>query len=333
MNSSELPRPLRGIVVPVVTPLLSPNRLDCEGLERVVDRLLRGGVHGLFVLGSTGEGPSLPAAIREQVIARTCRLAEGRVPVLVGVSDTCLEESLRWARLASEHGAAGVVLAPPYYLAASQSELRDYVGRLVEQAPLPVFLYNAPSFTKLSFEPETVRALADLPQVAGLKDSSGDRIYFHRVRYLLQGRDDFSLLVGPEELLADLLLWGGHGGVSGGAHIWPELYTGLYDAATAKDLGRVRRLHDLLMYVNTEIYYVSREPSSVFKAIKCCLSLLGVCGDVMAPPLLPFGAAEREKLKQRMEEMNRRLEQEASVGTAAPAAHSGGPAGGNFQGR
>jgi 4-hydroxy-tetrahydrodipicolinate synthase len=314
-----LPRPLKGIVVPVVTPLLECGELDVEGFERVIARLLEGGVHGLFLLGSTGEGPSLPPATREQVIRLGCAQAAGRVPVLVGISDTCVAESLRLARFAGERGASGVVLAPPYYLAASQTELYHYARRVAAEVPLPVFLYNAPSFTKVWFEPETVRRLAEEPNIAGLKDSGGDRIYFHQVRFLLGSRKDFSLLVGPEELLADLLLWGGHGGVSGGAHLWPQLYTGLYQAAVEKDMERVQRLHSLLMYVNTRIYRISPTPCSVFKAIKCGLSLMGVCGDAMAPPLEPFTPEERAVLKERMREMDRRLMEEAAWLAAAPA--------------
>ncbi|MGQ9635736.1 MAG: dihydrodipicolinate synthase family protein [Bryobacteraceae bacterium] len=307
-----LPKPLGGIIVPVVTPLSESGDLDIEGLQRVVVRLLDGSVHGLFVLGSTGEGPSLPPVVREKVIALACAQAAGRVPVLAGISDTCMAESLRLARLAADRGASALVLAPPHYLAVSQTELYQYARRLAAEVPLPLFLYNAPSFTKVWFEPETVRRLADEPNIVGLKDSGGDWIYLHQVRFLLGDREDFSLLVGPEELLADLLLWGGHGGVSGGAHLWPQLYTGLYHAALDRDLERVKRLHSLLMYVNTQIYCVSPTPCSVFKVIKCALSLMGVCGDIMAPPLQPLLPDERAVLQVRMEEMERMLAENAA---------------------
>lgn len=310
MNAPSLPKPLSGIIVPLVTPLLDPERLDPAALERIVEHLIVSGVHGLFILGSTGEGPSLPPEIRHAVIRQVCVQVAGRRPVLVGISDTCLAESLHWAEAAAHAGASAVVLAPPYYLSVSQLELLHHVETLAARLPLPLFLYNAPSFTRHSFAPETVRALADLPAVAGLKDSSGDRIYFHQVKYLLGDRKDFSMLVGPEELLADLLLWGGHGGVSGGAHLWPQLYTGICEAAWERDLDRVRRLHELIMFVNTRIYGVSKAPSSVFKAIKCCLSLRGVCKDVMAPPLEAFGQAERDALTDLMEQMDGMLARE-----------------------
>jgi dihydrodipicolinate synthase/N-acetylneuraminate lyase len=297
----------------MVTPLRSRDRLDVPGLERIVERLVCGGVHGLFILGSTGEGPSLPPAMRREIITRVCEQAAGSVPVLVGISDTCLSESLRWAEIANDAGASGLVLAPPYYLPASQLELIEYVERMAPELPLPVLLYNAPSFTKLSFAPKTVCTLAAVPNVVGLKDSSGDRIYFHNVKYLLRDYPDFAMLVGPEELLADLLLWGGHGGVSGGAHLWPRLYVDLYDAAVARDFDRLTRLHGLVMYVNTRIYGASTAPSSVFKALKCGLSLMGICEETMAYPLQPFTARERETVRDCMSELSALLDAEQTL--------------------
>jgi 4-hydroxy-tetrahydrodipicolinate synthase len=294
----------------MVTPLRSMECLDTPALQRIVERLVGGGVHGLFILGSTGEGPSLPPAMRRTIISEVCAQAAGRVPVLVGISDTCFAESVHWAEIANEAGASGLVLAPPYYLPASQGELIAYVERMAPELPLPVLLYNAPSFTKLAFAPKTVCALAGVSNVVGLKDSSGDRIYFHNVRYLLRDYPDFAMLVGPEELLADLLLWGGHGGVSGGAHLWPRLYVDLYEAAVARDFERLARLHALIMYVNTRIYGASSAPSSVFKAIKCGLSLLGICEETMASPLQPFAPEERETVRRCMSELSSLLEAE-----------------------
>ncbi len=313
MNVLPLPTPLRGIIVPVVTPLLDRDRLDPAALEQIVERLINGGVHGLFILGSTGEGPSLPPAMRQEIIKQVCAQACGRVPVVVGISDTCFSESVRWAGVSNDAGASGLVLAPPYYLSASQGELVHYVERMAPELPLPVLLYNAPSFTKHWYAPKTVQALANLPQVVGLKDSGGDRIYFHNVKYLLGDAPDFAMLVGPEELLADLLLWGGHGGVSGGAHLWPRLYVDLYEAAVARDFERVTRLHALIMYVNVRIYGASTAPSSVFKAIKCGLSILGICQETMAYPLQPFTPEERETVRSCMDELSSLLEAEQVV--------------------
>ncbi len=113
----------RGIIPPLATPLVDRNTLDVSGLERLVEHVLGGGVHGLFVLGTTGEGPALPPGVRREVVDRTIRQVAGRVPVLVGISDTVLAESVALATFAADCGAAAVVAAPPYYFPAGQEPL------------------------------------------------------------------------------------------------------------------------------------------------------------------------------------------------------------------
>jgi len=131
--------------------------VDVAGLERLVEHLIEGGVHGLFILGTTGEAPSLSYRLRHELIEQTCKQVAGRLPVLVGITDTSFVESVNLANVAAKAGAAAVVLSAPYYFPAGQPELLEYVEDIVAELPLPVFLYNMPSHTKLTFEPETLR--------------------------------------------------------------------------------------------------------------------------------------------------------------------------------
>ncbi|MCJ7544407.1 MAG: dihydrodipicolinate synthase family protein [Phycisphaerae bacterium] len=284
----------------MVTPLLDRDTLDAAGLGRLIEHILAGGVHGLFILGTTGEAPSLSYRLRKELIGRACAQVAGRVPVLVGITDTSFVESVNIAREAAAAGAAGLVLATPYYFPAGQPELLEYLQHLTPELPLPVFLYNMPTHTKLFFEPDTVRQAAEIPTVAGLKDSSSNMIYFHRLQGLFKDRPDFSLLIGPEELLSETLLLGGHGGVSGGANLHPRLYVDLYNAAVAKDLDAVAELHRRVMQISMTIYSVGRYGSSVIKGIKCALSLLGICDDFMAEPFHRFRKPERELVQRHL---------------------------------
>jgi len=303
MSQAELPRPLRGIIPPMITPLLDRDTLDVEGLERLIEHILGGGVHGLFILGTTGEAPSLSYRLRGELIERTCNQVNGRVPVLVGITDTAFVESVNIACKAADAGASAVVLSSPYYFPAGQPELLEYLQHLVPELPLPVFLYNMPSHTKVVFEPETVRVAADIEGVVGLKDSSANMIYFHQLQGLLHDREDFSLLVGPEELLGETILLGGHGGICGGANMLPELYVSLYNAARARDLDKVAELHERVMAIRNTIYSVGRYGSSYLKGIKCVLSCLGICNDFMAEPFHRFRQAERDVIRQHMAEL------------------------------
>ena len=292
----------------MVTPLRGRDELDLPGLERLIEHILWGGVSGLFILGTTGEGPSLSYRLRRELIQRTCRQVRGRVPVMVGITDTAFVESLDLARYAAAAGAEALVLAPPYYLPEGQPELQEYLDHLVAQLPLPLFLYNTPKLTKVQYELEALRRAMDNPRVIGLKDSSANMSYFHDAVGLLKHRPDWSLLVGPEELLADALLAGGHGGVPGGANLYPRLYVQLCEANRNGDAPRCRQLHTQVMRISNSLYRIGRHPSAVIKGIKCALSCLGICDDFMAEPFHRFRAQERARVECQLEELTAGVE-------------------------
>lgn len=292
-------KPLCGIIPPLVTPLKDNETLDIESLERLIEHLIAGGVHGLFILGTTGEEQSLSYDVRKQMIKESCRINKGRLPLLACITDTSIVESIRLARVAADCGADGVVSAPPYYFATGQPELAQFYEELVPQLSLPVFLYNMPSHVKVSFAPDTVRRIAQNPQVIGFKDSSANAVYFQSVMYKMQERPDFAMLVGPEEITGECVLMGAHGGINGGANMFPELYVAMYDAARSGDLVRVRQLQQFIMQISTSIYTVGKHGSSYLKGLKCALSLLGIINnDFVASPFYKYEAPERDRIRQ-----------------------------------
>lgn len=295
MKSVVLPKPLRGIIPPMITPLLDRDVIDTKGLDRLIEHILAGGVHGLFILGTTGEAPSLSYKLRYDLIERVCKQVAGRVPILVGITDTSYVESIKIAEFSKKQGVSAVVLAPPYYFPAAQPELLEYLQNLVPQLPLPLFMYNMPSCTKIVFEPQTVVEASKIPGIVGLKDSSGNMVYFHKLVSMLADKKDFTLLIGPEELLAETVLLGGHGGISGGANLFPKLYVDLYNAAAAGDIKKARELHNKVMWISTTIYSTGRHNSSFLKGVKCSLNLMGICSDFTEEPFHCF--LEPEKLK------------------------------------
>lgn len=294
---------LTGIVPPLITPLKERDTLDVAGLERLVERLITNGVSGLFILGTTGEGPSLSYRLRRELIERTMKLAAGRVPVLVGITDTSFTESIEISKFAADKGVHSVVAATPYYFPAGQAELLEYLEDLVRELPLPLFLYNMPALTKVSFELDTIRAAQQWEKVIGIKDSSCDMIYFHKMLAVAKQRPDWAVFVGPEELTAEAVLLGAHGGVNGGANLHPRLYVDLYQAAAAQDLQRVRQLHAQVMDLAGRIYTVGKHKSAIIKGLKCALSLLNVCDDCMAEPFRRFNEPERDKVRAHLIEL------------------------------
>jgi len=291
----------------MVTPLLDNKNLDIEGLERIINHVITGGVHGLFILGTTGESTSLSYKLREELIKRTCTLVDGRVPILVGITDTAPSESIRLAEIAAEEGAHAVVAAPPYYFNMGQPELMDYYQYLADSVKLPLYLYNMPSNTKIVIEPQTVHSLSKHQNIIGLKDSSANNVYFKIVMNLMKERQDFTLLVGPEELLAETILLGSHGGINGGANMFPSLYVQLYEAASTGNLEKVKLLHAHVMTISTKLYKVGEFGSSYLKGLKAAMSLLGICNDFIASPLSKFEKKEKKKIKIALEEIQEML--------------------------
>ncbi len=286
----------------MITPLKGRDELDIAGLEKLVEHILAGGVNGLFILGTTGEGPSLSYRLRRELIERVAKQVNHRVPVLVGITDTSFVESVNIARASADFGADAVVLAPPYYLPEAQPELQEYLDHLVPELPLPLYIYNMPALTKVHIELDTVRRAMDNPRIIGLKDSSGDLNYFKGAADLIkQHRPDWPLLCGPEEKLLATLQLGGNGGVSGGANLFPKLYVKVVEAYCAGNLARAEELQKQIQRVSDSFYRIGKYSSSIIKGIKCVANTMGICNDFMAEPFHKFRAEERALVKTRLE--------------------------------
>jgi 4-hydroxy-tetrahydrodipicolinate synthase len=282
----------------MVTPLDQDLHLDREGLERLIEHLIKGGVHGIFILGTTGEAPNLPYSVRAELIERTCKLVGSRVPIIVGITDTSYQDALHMAAKSYEYGALAVVAAPPYYFQVGQADLLHYFKRMASDSPLPLFLYNAPLNTRLWIDVPTAIEAAAEPNIVGLKDSGLNMGYFHAVREGVRSRPDFSLLVGPDDLLAEAVLLGAHGGMAGGSNVNPRLFVDLYEAAVANDMNRVATLHQQAIQFNNAVYRAAEDPHNPLRALKAALSILGICGEPMTPPLRPISTRERETIAQ-----------------------------------
>ena len=288
-------KPLKGIIPPLITPLKDENNIDDQGLANLIEHVISGGVHGMFLLGTTGEGPSLSVKLKYEMVEKSCELINKKIPVLVGITDTSFSESVRLAEHAAKCGADAVVLAPPYYFPTGQAELLEYLEHLVPKLPLPMFLYNMPSMTKVDIAVDTLKKASIIDGIIGFKDSSGNMIKFHEYIRVMKDYPEFSLLIGPEELMAEAVLFGGHGGVNGGANIAPKLFVDLYNAACEKNISEVLRLQEKVFELR-KIYRCGKYASSMIKGVKCALNYMGICNDFMAEPFHSFRQVERKKV-------------------------------------
>jgi 4-hydroxy-tetrahydrodipicolinate synthase len=224
-------RAFTGLIPPMISPLTPAGSVDEAGLEAHVRRLIAGGVSGLFVLGTSGEGPLLTSAQARQVIRLTVAAAAGRVPVLAGALEPSTVRTVEATLVAADCGADAAVVTTPYYIEADASGIREHFMRAAEGSPIPVVLYNIPSKTHHVLTPDIVADLVGLPNIVGIKDSHGDWAAFERL--LAIRRPGFTVLQGAEFLSARSMLAGADGLVPGLSNVAPELFSAIIAAARA----------------------------------------------------------------------------------------------------
>lgn len=220
----------------MLTPIDGHELLDRPAVRRLVEHILAGGANGLFLLGSMGEGPNLRLSVRQALVETTVEAVAGRVPVIAGVLRSSTADVIDEIRALSGRGLDGFVVTTPYYYSEFDDDrLYDHFRRAVEAADLPVLLYSIPSATRVAVSAELVLRLAELPGVAGMKDSSGN---WDTVRTILQNRPDpeFTLLQGWTPMAVGSLLAGADGLVPGEANIFPRLLSDLVAAVQRGDL-------------------------------------------------------------------------------------------------
>lgn len=301
--------PFRGIIPPMITPLRPDFSLDIARTERLIEHLIDGGVHGIFILGTTGEFAGLSSAVKSDLIQITCQQVKGRVPILVGVTDCSFTESLDLAAIAHKYGAKAVVAAPPFYMNIGQAELIHYYQKLADVVELPLFLYDMPSHVKISIEVETAVKLSKHPNIIGIKDSSGKIENFQALCEAFKQQPEFKIFVGPEEFLAETLKIGGDGGVTGGANLFPKLYVALYEAFEKKEYDAVKKFQETILFLCSNLYQNGTYQSSYLKGLKAAMSFEGLCEDNFAPPIFPYSPSEKSTLSSKFLQVKERVRQ------------------------
>ena len=286
-----------GVIPPVISPMKSADQLDVEAVDRVVDHLIQGGVSGLFVLGTTGEGPSLTYKMRYEMVERTCQHVRGRVPVLVGVTDTSLAESLALAKHAASCGASAIVAAAPFYFDVSQTALEEWFRELADRSPLPLMLYNMPSCVGVTLDLGIVDSLSHHRNVAGIKDSGGDWEYFQKLCDKHRNREDFVIFMGPEELLAEAVAAGANGGVCGGGNLLPQVYSRLYLAAVRKDAHEISHWKQTITDIFDSVYYDDERRMKLIPGLKLAMEECGLCARTVAPPLMAVTESHAQRIR------------------------------------
>lgn len=235
-----------GVIPPVVVPLTTDFQVDWPSYTRVLEHLLAGGVHGLFVLGSTSEVVFHDEATRRRIVAHSVQVANGRVPVLAGVIDPATDRVIGHAKAAQAEGANALVVTAPFYTRTSPAEIEEHFRYVRDAVDIPVVAYDIPVCVHTKLERKLISTLARDGVIAGLKDSSGDDGNFRYVLHDLADRPDISLMTGSEIVVDSVLAMGAHGVVPGLGNVDPAGYVRLWDAAQRGDWAAAKREQERL---------------------------------------------------------------------------------------
>lgn len=287
-----------GVIPPVITPFTAQGELDAQSLDRLIDHLIDGGVHGLFPLGSSGEVAYLTDAQREAVLQRVVSRVDGRVPVLAGAIDTTASRVIEQARRAQDLGADAVVVTCPFYALNDEAEIAAHFRAVAAALTIPVLAYDVPvrlGGTKLSRD--LLVGLGKEGVIVGVKDSSGDDVAFRRLVAANEAAGHPLALLSGHELMVDgMLLLGADGCVPGYGNVEPRPYRQMWDASRQGQWQRVREIQDGLAARFEAVFAVQGRSGDAtgIGAFKTAMAQLGIIAtNRMAFPIEPLEEANR----------------------------------------
>src|SRR5664279_3160475 len=246
---------LKGIFTPTLVPLDARGEINEPELRRFISWLIERGVHGLYPNGSTGEFTRFTLEERRRIVQITCEEAGGRVPVLAGAAEANVKETLAACEAYAGMGARAVAIVSPIYFRLSPDAVYAYFSEIARNAPIDVTLYNIPMFAS-PIDVATIRRLAVLPRIVGIKDSSGDLAFMMRmIAAIRPSRPDFTFLTGWEAVLAPMLMIGCDGGTNATSNAVPEVTRKIYELCRAGNYAeamqwnyRILALFDTMLY-------------------------------------------------------------------------------------
>lgn len=293
--SRAMTEPLfKGVYTALVTPFRD-GRLDESAYRSLIERQISGGVHGLVPVGTTGETATLSHDEHRRAVEICVETAAGRVPVIAGAGSNSTEEAIELVRHAKQVGAHAALVVTPYYNRPSQEGLYRHYKAINDAVKLPVLIYNVPGRTSLDIANETVARLAELPNMVGVKDATGDLVRASMMR--LQCGEGFCMLSGDDPTALGYVAHGGHGVISVTSNVAPEAMARCLDAALAGDFASALALQDRLIRLHKALF-LDASPSPT----KYALARLGLCTEDVRLPIAPCADAVRPQIDEAMRE-------------------------------
>ncbi len=283
-----------GSIVALVTPMHADGAVDWEALRRLVNWHIEQGTHGIVAVGTTGESATLGFEEHALVIREIISAAAGRVPVIAGTGANSTEEAIRLTRGALNVGADACLLVSPYYNKPTQEGLYQHHLAIAEAVAIPQILYNVPGRTACDMLPETVARLAQVDNIIGIKEATGN---IERVREIRERcGEQFLIFSGDDATATDAMLNGAVGDISVTANIVPAKMAAMCEAALAGDADRARALNAEIDVLHRDLF-VESNPIPV----KWALYEMGLIGSGIRLPLTPLSAPAQQTLRAAMQ--------------------------------
>jgi len=281
------------------TALVTPFRdgaVDEQALRKLVERQIEAGIDALVPCGSTGESATLSHDEHRRVVEIVVDAASGRVPVLAGAGSNNTREATELTRHARDAGATGALHISPYYNKPTQEGLVAHFTHIARETDFPLVVYNIPGRTASNMLPATIARIAELEQVVGVKEASGNLAQIAEVVALCP--DDFAVLSGDDALTLPILAVGGKGAISTTSNVVPGEVSELVAAARRGDNARALAIHQRLMPLFDALFC---ETNPI--PLKAAMALLGWIGDEIRLPLTKLSEANRERLQLVLKEL------------------------------
>lgn len=276
----------KGIYTALITPFTDAGKVDERAFQDFVEWQIGQGVHGLVPCGTTGESPTLSHEEHNRVIELCVEVSRGRVPVLAGTGSNSTDEAIMTTKYAKKAGADGALIIAPYYNKPTQEGLYQHFKAINDAVEIPIILYNVPSRTVVNISDDTIARLAELKNIVGLKDASGDLARPYILRSKLN--KPFQLLSGEDMTAVAFNVSGGQGCISVASNIMPRACADVQEACFAGDYAKALTLQDKLTELNSVIFC---ETSPM--PVKYAASLMGKCKNNLRLPLV--GVSESSK--------------------------------------
>lgn len=287
----------KGVIPPVVTPLTKEEKVNEKALRKLINYLIDNGVHGLFPIGTTGEFYALSDDEYRLILEVTMDETKGRVPVYAGVNHITTRGAVRLAEIAESVGADAISVLTPMFISPNQDQLYLHYKNIAQSTGLPIIMYNNRPKTGVHIEPATVERLADIDNIVGIKDSTGDLTVTEEYLRLTKGKD-FNVLMGRDTLIYGALCYGASGAIASCANVAPRLVADIYDRFIAGDHKGAQEAQFKVAPLRIA-FNLGTFPA----VIKAGLKLLGIdAGDCFAP-VGPLTGEETAKLKKIMTDM------------------------------